>query len=182
LHDRDAEQISGHVLRNQGVLDPADPENVHLPDAVSGRLITIRSAALFDQKKFLSSTIVYDFLHDEWVGGGWRGFTNKEKAFTICMQIAFSGPILLYNLLLLVLFAIYPPLHSWYMDRFEFETSQTPVRLVFALFNVPAFKWALNQAIDFVFLIVFTHMQVFIMWHQDAALSYDRHSASIHPG
>ena len=64
--------------------------------------------------------------------------------------------ILPYNVLILLISAIYPPFFGWYLARMRFEHRQTHERLFFGFLLSPAAKYIMHMSSDILIAFLFT--------------------------
>lgn len=91
--------LSGHILQNLSIMDALSDSFGRLPMALLDSRAPILHAIRNKRKQFLHQPMVYNFLGDDWIGGGWRLYSKSEAfgrgAFLIgCRQrpLASSRP------------------------------------------------------------------------------------------
>ena len=109
--------LSGHILRNVSILDTKEEGFRKLPSSITATHAPIQHAIWHGHKLFLSQPMVYNFLCDDWMGGGWRQYTRHQKFWCQAGLVAFSWLIVPLNCLLLALFTMFPPLATWCVRR-----------------------------------------------------------------
>ena len=152
--------ISGHILKNASIMDPKSDYFSRLPTAINLSRAPVLHAIRHGQHGFLAQPTAYGFLLDDWQGGGWKAYSRSEKTRRAIGLLCFSWFILPYNLLLLLLFALVPPLGAWYEKIFKFHKATTLMRLTFGLVFVPSFRWLVNEGADLSIAILFSTMNM----------------------
>ena len=158
--------LSGHILKNMSILDPSGSEYHELPPTITASHAPILAAIRNNHKGFLSQMMVYLFLCDNWKGGGWNSYSFSQKLWYSAGLLCFSWLIVTVHFILLMLFAICPPLSRFYASRFAFHKSSTMMRLVFGLVFNPLFRWSVNELLDLSVVLLFSEMPM-MPFHQE---------------
>ena len=147
--------VSGHILKNTSLMDPLKASYQRLPLAISSPRAPIVHAIRHGHKRFLEQPTVYQFLLDDWQGGGWRQYSVGPALLLATMLFGFSWVLVPLSCLLLLLTAALPPFRKWYEARFATH-STAMMRLSFGLVFVPAFRWCVAQAVDLSIAVFFS--------------------------
>mgnify|MGYP007078104064 CR=1 FL=1 len=100
---------------------------------------------------------VHAYLRCEFRGGGHaelRAQANQQFRKVLVLWFALSPLILAVSLAQLVLGAVFPPFEDWLVRRYS--NQQTHRRQFYALAFVPAFKYVVEEGIDFFVAYQFT--------------------------
>ena len=162
--------ISGHVLRNQSMLDYTDPEFAQLPLIMTKPLAVIQVALKHDIKDFLAQPVVNRVMRTVWVGGGTNELNYGEPwiRYKVNIWLAFGWVFYLpYNLVVMLISSVFPPFSKWYFKRFQLHKLQTHDRLVWGLTFVPCIKYSLSYIGHVVIAYLFTSRKMMPYYRDD---------------
>mmetsp|Transcript_47423 Transcript_47423/g.106934 ORF Transcript_47423/g.106934 Transcript_47423/m.106934 type:complete len:888 (-) Transcript_47423:215-2878(-) len=154
--------ISGHLLRNESVHEHNLETTLHMPLVLQQPLAAIQIAIKHHQSGFLAQSVVHRYLRHEWLGGGTNelSYAEPKERYKVYLTWLVGWPfILLYNVILLLLVAIFPPFEKHYCARFRYQQMQPHARLLSGLPFVPLVKYFLTEGGDLTLAILFVITQ-----------------------
>ena len=156
--------LSGHIMRNESILDASDPELAHHSPTILGKPLGIIHQALrHQQRQFLSQPVVHRYMRSEWVAGGTMELSYAEPwvLYREVLIWLFGGwALLLYSAGLFILSACFPPFEHWYSERIGIHQIQSHERLRWALPFVPACKYVLHAISEFLLAFYFVNQRL----------------------
>ena len=152
---------SGHLLSNEVVINRKHPEFKHLPVIMKQPLALIQVAIKHNLYEFLGQPIIHSCLRDLWVGGR----VNTEHYGKIAISwFCLWWLIVPYNILILLMIAVFPPFKTWYVVKLEVRRRQTYERFWYALCLVPCVQYFMHSASYLVIAVVFTNFKMMPFW------------------
>lgn len=150
--------ISGHILRNESILHPEDEEYEHLPLMMTKPLAIIQLAIKHENRAFLATPVVHEYLRAEWVGGGSNEIRMDRAEMQRIARIWIVGwPFAVFwGFVTRLCSAFCPPFLDWYTRRLNFQLLQTHERMFWGLLFLPGAAYTLEYAIDLTTCILLT--------------------------
>ena len=121
-----------------------------------------------ERQRFLSQSVVYSSVREEWVGGGYSEDYLHFVRKVVCGWVCYGWVVVPLSVVIQAIAAIFPPFELWYGHHFRLKERATIERQLLGLAFVPAFRYVVSKAGDVILAITLTSMAWFPFYLDEA--------------